>query len=119
MTHQTHGVARVAPASTTPDAEWQLGMSAFVEKCRARLWAATPTAQKVLGYVRQQRGLTETTIQAAGLGYNPSWHAIPYRGSLLQAVPGLVIPGYHNGNLSSVKIRSRVGSFAAAMGWKD
>ena len=69
---------------------------ALVDEAAKRLW--TPEGRAALAYLRG-RGLTEATIQAAGLGWTPRADGVPWK------PPGVVIPWHDGDRLAMVKIR--------------
>ena len=77
-----------------PPHAWQDLARAFVDECAAALW--TPRARPALAWLRA-RGLTDDTIERAGLGFNPE-----PRDSL---PVGVVIPWRVRGCLVAVKVR--------------
>lgn len=78
----------------TPPREWQDAARAFAEDCAAALW--TPRARPALAWLRA-RGLTDDTIERAGLGFNPAERdGLPV---------GVVIPWSIRGHLVAVKVR--------------
>ena len=85
-----------APATgiPTPPQEWQDLARAFAEDCSTALW--TPRARPALAWLRA-RGLTDDTIERAGLGFNPAERdGLPV---------GVVIPWRVRGDLVAVKVR--------------
>ena len=89
-----------------PGPDWQQRARAFCEYAAAQLWE-TPEA---LAYLRG-RGLSDDTIRAAGLGWNPrDWHEAPNRWGLTRKrrgwLPsGWVIPWELQGALWRVNVR--------------
>lgn len=79
-----------------PPRSWQERASALVDECAAALW--TPAARGALAWLRA-RGLTDDTIRAARLGHNRLQRSEPF------APRGIVIPGYHAGQLVAAKVR--------------
>lgn len=97
-----------------PPADWQAAMSALVEQCAADIPAA------VMRYLREERGLTEETIQRCRLGYNPKAHRVAGRWWIER---GIVIPTFYAGHLWRVNVRRRAddvrdgrGKYIAAAG---
>lgn len=95
-------------ANEPPPANWQYIAAQFVEAAQRELWRNEPA----LNYLRYERLLTDETIRAAGLGWNPEARKIG--GFWVEA--GIVIPRYQDGTLWLVNIRTVTGSFAAFMG---
>ena len=101
-----------APRPALPDVEppspqWQEKGRAFVTWCQARLWSAAGAPG--LAYLHG-RGLTDETIRAAGLGYNPQrWRrpaaAWGLDGDPVNLAAGVVIPHEAGGDLWAIKIR--------------
>ena len=94
-----------------PGPTWQAAARAFRETCRVTLWA--PDGARPLAWLRK-RGLSDETIRAAGLGYNPgdrydtweTWGLEPRKGKRGVWLPrGIVIPWVIGGNLWRVNIR--------------
>lgn len=101
------------PAPTVaPGPEWQQAARAFVETCRAALWA--DGGHRALAWLRG-RGLSDDTIRAAGLGYNPqgqhqareSWGMDGDNPIWLDR--GIVIPWEIGGEIWRVNIRRPAG----------
>lgn len=95
-----------------PSSEWAHSAAGFVLWAQAQLEKATG-AQAYLA----KRGLTEKTIRAAGLGYNPQgretsrakWGLPPLdNDDRLWLPPGIVIPSYVGTRLWKVQIRRDV-----------
>lgn len=109
---------------TPPSLEWQHLLRAAVRETERLLWS--PIGVGALNYLRQERGLTDETIHAAGLGYAPDYVKtdLMYEdesGSThrLSIPPGIVIPWEVNGVLWAVRVRSRVGALATALDISD
>lgn len=100
------------PASEPTTAEWQAEGHKFIAYSEAWLWSDRKEAKRVLQYLRHDRGLTDETIKARKLGYNPQWVKL---GNIGKAAPGIVIP-YLDQELSAIRIRCRVGKLATALG---
>ncbi len=81
-----------------PPAEWQAAMSALVERCAASI----PPA--VMRYLREERGLSDETIRAHKLGYNPTAHKVARRWWIER---GITIPTFYAGSLWRVNVRRR------------
>ena len=97
------------PTTKPPAAKWQQRAAAFVAYAAKLLWQSE--GSNALDYLLG-RGLTETTIKAAGLGYNPKalndsahkW-GVSDRPSIWLPGPGIVIPWPMDGTLHRVNIR--------------
>lgn len=109
-----HKAAPVAPdACEPPPAAWRASGGAFVLWAQQQLMSA-PTARAYL----HGRGLTDATIAAAGLGYNPSalersratWGLAPdaEHGDRFWLPAGIVIPTRIDGTLWKIQIRRDV-----------
>lgn len=90
-----------------PNQKWQARARAFVTWCQAKLWE--PLGREALEYL-YWRGLTDETIKAAGLGYNPQrWRrpaaAWGLAGEPVNLAAGVVIPHEVEGDLWAIKIR--------------
>jgi DNA primase len=93
--------------SQAPSPTWQLRALKFAEHCRQQLWS--PVGQQGLDYLLS-RGLTESTIKTAGLGYNTQDYNDPGRYWGLDRPawlpgPGIVIPWFIDGQIWRVNIR--------------
>ncbi|MEL6273333.1 MAG: hypothetical protein AAFR22_26245, partial [Chloroflexota bacterium] len=107
-----------APIRTTaidepPAASWQNAMTAFVDAAHNRL-LNTP---KVLNYLKNERGLTDATIETYRLGYNPTWTDTGHtdKDGRVNAFPGITMPYEHSGHLYAVRVRTITGTFASAI----
>jgi len=101
--------ARRKPATTkTTNDLWQDKAAAFVARCHAILWS--DQGQSALDWLRG-RALSDETIKAAGLGYNPTKSNTPAADwGLEQNKPvwlfaGIVIPWKVDGKLQKVRFR--------------
>lgn len=98
---------------------WRQVAGAEVKQAAAYLYGDTPDARAALSYLHDMRGLTDQTIQAAQLGYNPAWRKTGYikpDGKPAYLAPGIVIPWRdETGDLSAVRVRCRVGNLAEAL----
>ncbi len=106
------------PRQTT--AHWRTNAEQEVERAEAYLWGGTLDAQAVLAYLRGTvRGLTDETIRAARLGYNPDFHKTAITkedGKAAYLMPGIIIPWYDpDGQIVAVRVRCRVGNLAHAL----
>ena len=95
---------RTAPPGTT----WQERARAFVCYAQEQLW--TDAGQVGLTYLREERGLSDDTIRAWGLGWNPKdWWDTPGRwgleGKKVWLPVGVVIPCEVDGAIWYAKIR--------------
>lgn len=79
---------------------------ALVDAAAERLWTSEGT--EALAYLRG-RGLTETTIRGARLGWTPEVKLPTSDGARVWRASGIVIPWFEGGRLSLVKIRQPEG----------
>lgn len=101
----------IYPMATTeaPSAAWQARAMEFCEYASTKLWS--PTGESVREILHESRGLTDETIRAWGLGWNPKdIHDDPARWGLevsgrVWCPAGIVIPGFHEGGIWYVKVR--------------
>jgi DNA primase len=92
-----------------PGDQWQARALQFVKYAQEQLWQ--PTGKAGLDYLLG-RGLTEETIKAAGLGFNPKdindvsirWGVIDKKSIWLPG-PGIVLPWFIDGQIHRVNIR--------------
>lgn len=119
--------ARPAPAPESPheppDARWQQAARKALERAQRYLWSNASDARRVRAYLREVRGLTETTIREAGYGYNPRWDRVEWRdpdtGKQASLAPGIIEPWFADGALWALRVRCRVGNLAAWLGQRD
>jgi DNA primase len=87
---------------------WQSAASAAQAQAERDLWSDTPAARQALAYLHR-RGLTDATIKAAHLGFNPAWRQTTYLkpadGKPAYLAEGLLIPTYEAGQLVALKVR--------------
>ncbi len=104
-------VARAAQTFAGPSSStWQEAARAFVAQSQDALWGSLGAG--CLRYLREQRGLTDETLKAWGLGWHTAtrkdpqaaW-GMPDREKPVWLPQGLVIPGAVDGVLWYVKIR--------------
>ena len=93
---------------TPPGPTWQERARAFVRYAQEQLW--TDAGQVGLTYLREERGLSDDTIRAWGLGWNPKdWWDTPGRwgleGKKVWLPVGVVIPCEVDGAIWYAKIR--------------
>jgi hypothetical protein len=112
--------AQAAPESPhePPDARWQQAARAALIRSQRYLWSNSSDASRVRAYLREQRGLTDATLKAAGYGYNPHWDKVEWRdpdtGKTASLAPGIIEPWFADGALWALRVRCRVGNLA---GW--
>ncbi len=96
------------PDEFPPCERWQCKARTFADACAAKLW--TPEGARALAYLRG-RGLSDDTIRAAGLGFNPATRYAAGRDwgltdrEKVTAIRGITIPCRAAGWLWSVNIR--------------
>jgi len=99
-------LGKVNPTHQTPCQEWQSSAKAFVDYCQALLWSEQ--GKEALAYLIA-RGLTEETIRAAKLGYNPAELLRPgVKWNLEKPVKlwqGIIIPWFIGEDLWRITIR--------------
>lgn len=57
---------------TTPPELWQEKGTLFALQSQARLWEPTAAAGRLRQWLHDEKGLSDATIKAAGLGFNPA-----------------------------------------------
>lgn len=106
-----------------PDQTWQEAATSALHTAQAYLWSGQPDAERVLNYLRHERGLSDASIRAAGYGYAPCWQRLsllrPDTNKPLAMPPGIVEPWFYRDALWSLRVRCRVGSLAEALGIAD
>lgn len=105
-----------------PSAIWQHAAQKLAEDSQAYLWSDHADAQSALHYLRLVRGLDDATIRAAGLGYNPRWQRtdiVKEDGKNAYLAPGIVIPYRYNDAIWALRVRSRIGDLARALGMPE
>jgi hypothetical protein len=127
----TPAPAYVPPPCEPPAQTWQARARAFVATCQAALWSAD--GARALDWLHK-RGLTDATLKAAGIGYNPAatfeafdeWGLPPETNDKGNAkrvwLPrGIVIPWLIAGNVWRVNIRRPAGEpkYISPAGWKN
>ncbi len=100
----TKSVPLPEPVFPVQPAKWNERAAEFVEFAERNLTG------KAREYLSQERGLSDETIRAFHLGYNPkNIYDAPARwgldGKKIWLPRGIVIPGFHNGKVQHVKIR--------------
>ncbi len=98
------GVFDVCPQWDEPPQRWQEGALDFSQRCQRLLWSER--GRDALAYLRQ-RGLTDATIKAAQLGYQPheAYGSAQVWGRAVKLPQGLVIPWFFQGRLWRLTIR--------------
>jgi len=106
-----------------PPPAWQQAATKALQRAQRYLWSGRADARRVLHYLREERGLTDATIKAAGYGYNPRWQVTrwhdPETGKAAYLAPGIIEPWYADGTLWALRVRCRTGGLAAALGIDD
>lgn len=109
---RTEGTAALQPAPepaihAEPQAatatDWQSAARAFCQTCEDRLWSKE--GRGALEYLMRERHLSEITIAAAGLGFNPTWHKAQWGSVEVNLPRGIVIPWYFDNFYWNVRIR--------------
>jgi hypothetical protein len=105
--------------SEPPPSDWQQEASSAIRQCEAYLWSGAPDARRALNYLRRNRGLSDQTIRAFHLGYNPNWRKLDWRNpetdQRVRLAPGITIPWRADDALWGVRVRCRVGALAATL----
>src|SRR5690606_3729619 len=86
---------RLPVLSEPPDAEWRSRAENIVKQAEANLW--DEQGKRALHYMKEQRGLTETTILEARLGYIPGNYRDWKTMHGLTIPCGITIPWYADG----------------------
>ncbi len=93
--------------SEPPDAEWRSRAEKIVKQAELNLWGEQ--GKQALNYLKEQRGLTETTILEARLGYilgdYREWKTL----NGLTVPCGITIPWYADQVLWGIKVRRAAG----------
>ena len=94
-----------------PSEEWQKAAALLCEEAQEALWSECTAAVRARRYLTD-RGLTEDTIRAAGLGFlqseryiNPKAWGLPQGRGRIWVPRGIVIPWYVDGLLLKVSVR--------------
>lgn len=103
----TTSKGRVPVLSEPPDTEWRSRAEEIVKHAELNLWGEQ--GERALYYLKDQRGLTETTILEAKLGYIPG-HYRDWKTLHGLTVPcGITIPWYADQMLWGIKVRRAAG----------
>jgi len=98
---------RVHVLSEPPDVDWRSRAEEIVKQAEVNLWGEQ--GKRALHYLKAQRGLTETTILEARLGYIPgdyrNWKTLHG----LTVPCGITIPWYADQMLWGIKVRRAAG----------
>lgn len=98
---------RLPVMSEPPNTDWRSRAEAVVKQAEDNLWSEQ--GKRALYYLKEQRGLTETTILEARLGYVPGdyqdWKTIHG----LTVPCGITIPWYADQMLWGIKMRRAAG----------
>jgi len=100
--------SQVVDDEDSPSETWQDKARAVVGWAQKQLWS--DAGEKALAYLREARGLTDGTIAAAGLGYNPTCLYRPaakwgLEGNKVYLSRGIVIPCEADGVMWYVQVR--------------
>ena len=102
-------ISRYPYPLTAPSQVWQRRARRIMAQAQVR--PRKSTGQAALSELVKQRGLTETTIRAAQLGFNPTDKYDPpqrwgfRRGNKIWVAAGLIIPWFIDGKLWRLRIR--------------
>jgi hypothetical protein len=107
---QTSNVRVYEDPPEAPVGAWQARARAWVRWSQEQLWG--PAGVGALGYLREERGLSDLTIRAFGLGYSPrdmyeeavAW-GLEEDGRRVWMPRGIVIPGMDGEEVWYVKVR--------------
>ena len=116
--HQQYSQPASKVETAAPAPHWQAAAADIVDSAAAYLFGSAPDAQAALAYLHDVRGLTDATIRAARLGYNPRLTATAISkadGKPAYLLPGIVIPWYIHDALVAVRTRRRIGNLADAL----
>jgi len=96
------------PPTPPPGTKWSTRAREFIDYAQDRLWS--DVGAPVRKYLHQERGLTDETIRAWGMGFNPrDIRDRPERwgleGKKIWLPRGVVIPGERDGMVWYVKVR--------------
>lgn len=80
--------------------EWRAMANEIVAQCIVTLWADTPASRGALAWLKQ-RGLSEATLHAWQVGYNPTSRKL----SGLWVDRGITLPYYLAGQLRAINVR--------------
>lgn len=98
---------KIEPLSEPPDATWQKSARKVAQQAMDILWGQE--GKRAWRYLEEERGLTEDTIVAAGLGYVPGdyrdWKTIEG----LNVPCGITIPWFASGAIWGIKVRRSAG----------
>jgi AraC-like DNA-binding protein len=106
-----------ADADLPPPTAWQHAAHAALIRAHHFLLSAQGDAPAARAWLHA-RGITDDLIRAHQLGYNDGFYTLSYQdadGKSIALAPGITIPIYAGGELWGIKIRRRVGDFAAAL----
>ncbi|MEL6407446.1 MAG: hypothetical protein AAFR81_23950, partial [Chloroflexota bacterium] len=98
-----------------PTQAWQIATLQKIAEYENILWES----ESILDYLRNNRGLSDKTIQQYRLGYNPKWDEYRSDGEVCKVAPGVVIPWFDNSSVIAVRIRTRTGALAVAANCDD
>jgi DNA polymerase-1 len=98
-------VLNARPGWEAPPAQWQTTARAFVRHCQHLLWSEEGTHARA--YL-SRRGLRESTIQRARLGYHPrqAYGGPKEWGRSITLYQGIIIPWFFEGSIWRITIRN-------------
>jgi DNA primase len=97
----------IQPLSEPPDKEWRMAADIITSLAIENLW--DEQGKRALHYLKEQRGLTETTILEARLGYIPGHYQAWQMIQGLTVPCGITIPWYADQILWGIKVRRATG----------
>lgn len=95
---------RPVPELATPPADdWQVPALVAAAECANYLKGDTADARAVLGYLHNNRKLTDVTLHDHMIGFNPAWRTVGDGGRL---APGVTVPCMVDGELWYLQVRT-------------
>jgi DNA primase len=105
--HVHHSEPAPVPRSEPPDEKWQKTARRIAEQATDRLWQTE--GRRALTYLKTRRGLSESIIATAQLGYIPGKPNEWKRIEKVRVPCGIAIPWYADGALWGIKVRRAMG----------
>lgn len=99
--------ATIQPLSEPPDEKWRSSAEEIVKQAEETLWGEQ--GKRALYYLKEQRGLTETIILEARLGYIVGDYRDWKTHNGLTVPCGITIPWYADGMIWGIKVRRAAG----------
>ena len=104
--------AAIPDLAVPPAEDWQMPALMAAAECANFLQkSGDPAAAKVLAYLRDNRKLTDATLQDHMIGFNPAWRTV---GDGVRLAPGITIPCMVDGELWYVNVRTTATARTAA-----